>query len=91
MAKATSMVTPTIRSAAPKAKMTIYLALLIIALIAMLFACLFLYLEVRRFGGFGTVPGRASASERGLRSTPALVANHWAVQPPSIDIAAPVT
>lgn len=91
MAKATSMVTPTIRSASPKAKMTIYLALLIIALIAMLFACLFLYLEVRRFGGFGTVPGRASATDRSIRSASVLLARHWAVQPPSIDIAAPVT
>lgn len=91
MAKATPMATPTIRSAAPKAKMTIYFALLIIALIAMLFACLFLYLEVRRFGGFGAVSGRASATDRSIRSASVLLARHWAVQPPSIDIAAPVT
>ena len=45
--------------------MTIYYALLIIALVAMLTACLFLYLEIRRFGGFGTVPGRVSAVDRG--------------------------
>ena len=30
----------------------------------MLMACLFLYLEIRRFGGFGTVPGRVAAIER---------------------------
>ena len=30
----------------------------------MLTACLFLYLEIRRFGGFGTVPRRVSAVER---------------------------
>ena len=46
---------PPIRTTAPKAKMTIYYALLIIALVAMLVACLFLYLEIRRFGGFVVV------------------------------------
>jgi hypothetical protein len=51
---------PVLRSAAPKAKMTVYFAMLIISLIAMLMACLFLYLEIRRFGGFGAVPGRVS-------------------------------
>jgi hypothetical protein len=29
--------------------------------VAMLFACLFLYLEIRRFGGFGAVRGRVSS------------------------------
>jgi hypothetical protein len=52
---------PTLRVAAPKPKMTVYFGLLIIALICMLMACLFLYLEIRRFGGFGTVPERISA------------------------------
>ena len=55
---------PTLRVAAPKPKMTVYYGLLIIALICMLMACLFLYLEIRRFGGFGTVPQRISAIER---------------------------
>jgi hypothetical protein len=49
---------PTLRVTAPKPKMTVYYGLLIIALICMLMACLFLYLEIRRFGGFGTVPQR---------------------------------
>ena len=40
---------PTLRVAAPKPKMTIYYALLIIALIAMLTACLFMFLEIPRF------------------------------------------
>jgi hypothetical protein len=52
---------PTLRVAAPKPKMTVYFGLLIIALVCMLMACLFLYLEIRRFGGFGTVPQRISA------------------------------
>jgi uncharacterized membrane protein len=55
---------PTIRVAAPKPKMTVYYAMLILSLMAMLTACLFLYLEIRRFGGFGTVPQRISAIER---------------------------
>ena len=52
------------RVAAPKPRMTVYYAMLILALMAMLTACLFLYLEIRRFGGFGTVPQRVSAVER---------------------------
>ena len=55
---------PTLRVAAPKPKMTIYYALLIIALCAMLTACLFMYLEIKRFGGFGKVPGKVSSVER---------------------------
>jgi hypothetical protein len=53
--------TPTLRVVAPKPRMTIYFALLIIALVAMLTACLFLYLEIRRYGGFGAIQGRVSA------------------------------
>lgn len=49
---------PTFRVAAPKPKMTVYFAMLILALIALLTACIFLYMEIRRFGGFGTVPQR---------------------------------
>jgi hypothetical protein len=55
---------PTFRVVAPKPKMTVYFALLIVALLAMLTACLFLYMEVRRFGGFGTVKGKISVVER---------------------------
>jgi hypothetical protein len=55
---------PTLRVAAPKPKMTIYYALLIIALIALLTACLFMFLEIKRFGGFGTVKGKVSSVER---------------------------
>jgi hypothetical protein len=63
---------PTLRVAAPKPKMTIYYALLIIALCAMLTACLFMFLEIKRFGGFGTVKGKVSSVERAM---PTLVAN----------------
>jgi hypothetical protein len=64
MALADPISPPVLRVAAPKPKMTVYYALLIIALIAMLFACLFLYLEIGRFGGFGAVPGNVSSVER---------------------------
>ena len=64
MAQGDFIAPPVIRSGAPKAKMTIYFALLIISLIAMLLACLFMYLEIRRFGGFGTIKGTVSAVER---------------------------
>jgi hypothetical protein len=57
--------TPTLRVVAPKPRMTIYYALLIIALVAMLTACLFLYLEIRRFGGFGAVPGQVTSVQFG--------------------------
>ena len=64
MAQGTIITPPTMRVASPKPKMTVYYALLIIALCAMLVACLFLYLEIRRFGGFGTVKGKISQIER---------------------------
>jgi uncharacterized membrane protein len=64
---------PAFRRAAPKPRMTIYLALLIIALVAMLLACLFMYLEIRRFGGFGSVQGRVSAHERPIQNMIAAV------------------
>jgi hypothetical protein len=56
--------TPTIRVAAPKPRMTVYYALLIIALCALLTACLFMYLEIRRFGGFGAVKGTVKSASR---------------------------
>jgi hypothetical protein len=49
------LITPPLRSVAPKPKMTIYYALLIIALLAMITACIFLYMVIRTYGGFGTV------------------------------------
>jgi hypothetical protein len=54
---------PILRVAAPKPKMTIYYALLIIALCAMLTACLFMFLEIKRFGGFGAVKGKVSFAQ----------------------------
>jgi hypothetical protein len=52
------LIAPTIRVAAPKPRMTVFYAMLILSLLAMLTACGFLYAEIRRFGGFGTVPQR---------------------------------
>jgi uncharacterized membrane protein len=64
MAQGDIMAPPVTRAAAPKAKMTIYFALLIISLVAMLIGCLFMYLEIRRYGGFGTIRGTISAVEK---------------------------
>ena len=52
------------RVSAPKPKMNVYFTMLILSLVCMLLACLFMYLEVRRFGGFGTVPQRIASVER---------------------------
>ena len=46
---------------ARKPKTSIYTLLLIIALVALLTGCLFLWLEIKRFGGFGTVRGTVQA------------------------------
>jgi hypothetical protein len=62
MAELDIIAAPTLRVATPKPKMTIYYALLIIALCAMLTACLFMFLEIKRFGGFGAVKGKVSSA-----------------------------
>jgi hypothetical protein len=64
MAQADLMSPGAIRVAAPKPRMTIYFALLIISLVALLAGCLFLWREISRFGGFGAVPGTVSSIER---------------------------
>lgn len=46
-----------------KPKTSIYTVLLIIALVALLVGVLFLWLEIRRFGGFGAVRGRVAAAD----------------------------
>jgi hypothetical protein len=53
-------ISPQFRTSPPKPRMTVYFAMNILSLLAMLVACLFLYLEIRRFGGFKAVPGTAS-------------------------------
>jgi hypothetical protein len=48
-----------------KSKTSVYVVLLAISLVALLVGCLFLYLEIKRFGGFGAVTGRvAQAASR---------------------------
>ena len=46
-----------------KPKTSIYTIMMIISLVALLVGMLFLYLEIRRFGGFGTVRGRVAVGE----------------------------
>ena len=45
----------------PKPKSSIYTVLLIIALIALVFACVFLYLEISEYGGLGATKGMSSS------------------------------
>ena len=64
MAEADLITPPTLRVAVAKPKFGIYYALLIISLCAMLIACLILYLEINRLGGFGKVQGKVAAIEQ---------------------------
>lgn len=48
-------------AAGRKPKTSIYTLLLLIALVALLTGCLFLWLEIKRFGGFGTIRGTVQA------------------------------
>lgn len=56
-----------------KPQLNIYTVLLIIALLSLIMACLFLYLEIREFGGFGAISGRVAMATDALRS---LATNH---------------
>ena len=47
---------------ARKPKTSIYTLMLLIALLALITGCIFLYLEIKRFGGFGTIRGSAQAT-----------------------------
>jgi hypothetical protein len=49
------LISPPMRVVAPKPKMTVYFALLMISLVAMITACIFLYMVISEYGGFGTV------------------------------------
>lgn len=48
---------PPMGGARRKPKTNVYTLLLVIALVALLVGCLFMYLEIKRFGGFGTIRG----------------------------------
>jgi hypothetical protein len=58
-----------------KSAWNIYTAMLLIALISLLMAALFLYLEIRAYGGFGNVKGPVTQMH-----APAIVASdvQWA-------------
>jgi hypothetical protein len=74
MAQADLMSPAAIRVAAPKPRMTVYFALLIIALVALLAGCFFLWREISRYGGFGAVPGQVSSVERPVET---VLAGAW--------------
>ena len=44
-----------------KPKASIFTVLLMVALVALLMGCLFLFLEIRDYGGFGAVKGKVSS------------------------------
>ena len=50
-----SVSAPTVLKKQPQ--MTVYTVMLIVSLIALMLACLFLFLEIREYGGFGAVKG----------------------------------
>ena len=64
MANADFTTQPAMRVAVQKPKFGIYYALLIIALLALVVACSFLYAYIKSYGGFGTVKGKVSAVAR---------------------------
>jgi len=57
MAQADFSMPPVGGTAGRKPKTSIYTLLLLIALVALLTGCLFLWLEIKRFGGFGAIHG----------------------------------
>ena len=52
---------PPMGGAVRKPKTSIYTLLLVIALVALLAGCVFFWLEIKRFGGFGTIRGTVQA------------------------------
>ncbi len=46
---------------AKKPQLNVYTVMLIVALLSLMLACLFLYLEIREYGGWGAVKGRIAA------------------------------
>jgi len=48
--------------------------MLIVALISLLMACLFLYLEIKEYGGFGAIKGPVAMIANPLS---ALASAHW--------------
>jgi len=53
----------------------IYTVMLIVALLSLLMACLFLYLEINEYGGFGAIKGPVAMIGSPLRD---VLLGHWA-------------
>ena len=47
-----------------KPQMNVYTVMLIVALLSLMLACLFLWLEIREYGGWGAEKGRIGAATR---------------------------
>jgi hypothetical protein len=54
-----------------KSAWTIYTVLLLISLLALLLGCLFMYLEIREYGGFGAVKGASLSVPMDVRTATA--------------------
>jgi hypothetical protein len=68
MAQPEFMMSPPVGVAGRKPKTSIYTMLLVISLIALLFGCLMLWLEIKQLEGtFGGVKGRISMNEASAR------------------------
>jgi hypothetical protein len=59
-------------SAGRRPKTTAYMMLLVISLVALLVGCLFLFLEIKRYGGFGAIRGRVAAAQSAVENIAAL-------------------
>jgi len=49
---------------AKKPQMNVYTVMLIVALLSLIFACIFLWLEISEYGGWGSYKGRIGAVTR---------------------------
>jgi len=57
----------------PKPKSSIYTILLILSVIALVIACLFLYLEISEYGGLGATKGMSSSADKLINASRAFV------------------
>ena len=57
-----------------KPVLDVYTVMLIVALVSLLMGCLFLYLEIKEYGGFGAIKGPVAMIDNSIRT---LMDQHW--------------
>ncbi len=57
-----------------KPVLDVYTVMLIVALVSLLMGCLFLYLEIKEYGGFGAIKGPVAMMGNSIRT---LMGQHW--------------